>query len=61
MIKDVTSETQIKMIDDESLWIVCRCGEELWISIYDDMPTECNKCHSKYYFRCAITVYEVTE
>jgi len=63
---DVTSQMSFGNPDDEFLPVTkCACGHEheWWdfvLSIYADLPTECPKCHRKFYFKQTIQIIEVS-
>lgn len=66
-IVDVTDRVSFENPDDESLPLTkCACGETWrpWngpiLSIYEDDPRECNRCHRQFYFRNDVRVFEVT-
>jgi len=61
MSKDITPDVGYRVVDDECLCVNCKCGEEVYISIYKDMPNECHRCGRKMYFKNNITVYEITD
>lgn len=68
IILDVSNDFEIGSVDDESLPVTrCACGCEFkgWsdyvLSIYEDTPHECPKCHRKFFFRNSIRIYEVID
>ena len=57
-------EGSIVWTADEVIGYKCGCGnddEELILSIYADMPTECPQCHAKLYYRQRIEIMQVDE
>jgi len=63
---DVTNNVEFGEGDDECLSMTkCICGEKFpdWkgpvISIYEEDPAECPRCHRKFVFSNKIIVYEI--
>lgn len=64
--KDITALVKTGSPDGESVPLVrCACGKtwERWdfiLSIYPDMPRECDGCGRRMYAAVEVRVYEVT-
>jgi hypothetical protein len=65
---DVTGHVMFATPDDEGLPLTrCICGETWnpWsgpvLSVYADSPTECERCHRRFYFRNNVRVFEVID
>jgi DNA-directed RNA polymerase subunit RPC12/RpoP len=54
---------QIAWTADEVVGYKCGCGgdEELILSIYADMPTECPECHARLYYKQRIEIMQVDD
>jgi len=68
MEKIECKDVKIEWIDEELIGLF-RCpecgyaedGGNLMVSIYEESPYECSKCHTKFVMKQEITVYKLVE
>ena len=60
-MKQKEAKGEIQWIDEECVGFKCECGEELVVSIYNEMfaPNKCPKCGKQYILIQSNEVFEV--
>jgi hypothetical protein len=62
-IFDPVEDGRIAWVADEVIGFKCGCGndEVLTLTVYDDFPAECSKCHARFYYKQRIEIICVTD